>query len=108
MNSYSPDPFSALSDPTRRRIVEMLATGGAQRVVDIAAHFAMSRQAVTKHLDVLDRTGVLVTERQGRERFNRLAEDAFDPIREWLERYDRFWSERLNELKRIIEEGEVK
>ena len=107
MNRPSPDAFSALSDPTRRRIVEMLATGGAQRVADIADNFDMSRQAVTKHLDVLDRTGVLITERRGRERFNSLAQNAFDPVREWLAHYDRFWNERLNALRQIIEEGDA-
>jgi len=85
----------------------MLATGGARRVADIADNFDMSRQAVTKHLDVLDRTGVLITERRGRERFNSLAQNAFDPVREWLEHYDRFWNERLNALRQIIEEGEA-
>lgn len=100
------DAFAALADPTRRRIVEILAVGGGQRVADIATGFDVSRQAVTKHLDILHVAGVVVTERRGRERFTRLAENAFDPIREWLFRYDRFWDDRLGELKRIIEEGE--
>jgi DNA-binding transcriptional ArsR family regulator len=102
---YQADAFAALSDPTRRRIVELLAEGGAQRVADISAGFDMSRQAVTKHLNILNRAGVVVVERRGRERFNRLAGDAFEPIRDWLARYDRFWEARLGELKKIIEEG---
>ena len=101
-----PDAFAALSDPTRRQIVERLAEGGARRIADIASEFDMSRQAVTKHLDILSKAGVVITERQGRERFNRLAEDAFDPIRDWLTRYDRFWEDKLGQLKKIIEEGE--
>ena len=100
------DAFAALSDPTRRQIVERLAEGGARRIADIASEFDMSRQAVTKHLDILSKAGVVITERQGRERFNRLAEDAFDPIRDWLTRYDRFWEDKLGQLKKIIEEGE--
>jgi DNA-binding transcriptional ArsR family regulator len=102
-----PDAFTALSDPTRRRIVERLAEGGAQRIADIASEFDMSRQAVTKHLDILSKAGILITERRGRERFNRLADDAFDPIRDWLTRYDRFWEDKLGRLKKIIEEGET-
>jgi len=102
-----PDTFTALSDSTRRRIVELLAESGAQRIADIASDFDMSRQAVTKHLDVLGRAGVVISERRGRERYNRLAENAFDPIRDWLTRYDRFWDRKLGELKQIIEEGEV-
>lgn len=100
------DPFSALSDLTRRRIVERLASDGPQRVADIAKGFDMSRQAVTKHLDLLERSGMVRSERRGRERYSRLAEDAFDPILDWVRRYDRFWDERLAELKRLVEEGE--
>ena len=103
-----PDAFAALSDPTRRQIVERLAEGGVQRVSDLSTGFAMSRQAVTKHLDILDKAGVVITERRGRERFNRLAEGAFDPIRDWLARYDRFWENKLGQLKQIIEEGEIR
>jgi len=102
------DAFAALSDPTRRQIVERLAEGGVQRVSDLSTGFAMSRQAVTKHLDILDKAGVVITERRGRERFNRLAEGAFDPIRDWLARYDRFWENKLGQLKQIIEEGEIR
>jgi len=101
------DAFAALSDPTRRQIVERLAEGGARRIADIANDFDMSRQAVTKHLDILNKAGVVITERRGRERFNRLAGDAFDPIRDWLTRYDRFWDTKLGQLKKIIEEGET-
>ena len=100
------DAFAALSDPTRRQIVELLAEGGAQRIADIASDFDMSRQAVTKHLDILHKAGVVITERRGRERFNHLAGDAFDPICDWLNRYDRFWENKLGQLKKIIEEGE--
>ena len=102
-----PDAFAALSDPTRRQIVELLAEGGAQRIADLSTGFDMSRQAVTKHLDILNKAGVVITEHRGRERFNRLAGDAFDPIHDWLARYDRFWESKLGQLKKIIEEGET-
>ena len=101
-----PDAFTALADPNRRRIVELLAEGGAQRVADISTSFDMSRQAVTKHLDILNRSGMVHTERRGRERYSQLASDAFDPILDWLRRYDRFWEDKLGRLKQIIEEGE--
>jgi DNA-binding transcriptional ArsR family regulator len=101
------DPFAALSDPTRRAIVERLATTGPQRVADIADGFDISRQAVTKHLDILSGAGMVHSERRGRERFSQLADNAFDPILAWLKRYDRFWDDRLAELKRLVEEGET-
>ena len=102
-----PDAFAALSDPTRRQIVELLAAGGAQRIADISSGFDMSRQAVTKHLDILNKAGVVIAERRGRERFHRLAGDAFDPIHDWLARYDRFWESKLSQLRKIVEEGET-
>jgi DNA-binding transcriptional ArsR family regulator len=95
--------FTALADPTRRRIVEILADRGPLRVSDVARMLPVTRQAVTKHLDVLSAAGITSTERQGRERITRLEESAFDPLRDWLRRYDRFWSERLDALKRQIE-----
>ena len=101
-----PDAFAALADPNRRRIVELLAESGARRVADISTGFDISRQAVTTHLDVLNRAGLVITERRGRERYSRLAANAFDPILDWLTRYDRFWEDKLGRLKQIIEEGE--
>jgi DNA-binding transcriptional ArsR family regulator len=103
-----PDTFAALSDPTRRQIVERLAEGGAQRISDLSSGFAMSRQAVTKHLDILEKAGIVTTERRGRERLNRLAEGAFDPVHDWLARYDRFWESKLGQLKKLIEEGKTR
>jgi DNA-binding transcriptional ArsR family regulator len=95
--------FTALADPTRRRIVEILSERGPQRVSDVTARLPVTRQAVSKHLDVLSAAGITATERQGRERITRLAEGAFEPLKDWLVRYDRFWSESLASLKKQIE-----
>ncbi len=97
--------FSALSDPTRRRIVEILANEEAMRVSEIAADFDSTRQAVTKHLDILCKAGLIATEWRGRDRFNRLSDGGLDPIVEWLNHYDRFWSAKFEELKGLIEKG---
>lgn len=96
---------AALADPTRRRIVESLARHDAMCVSEIAADFDSTRQAVTRHLDVLCGAGLIVTEWRGRERLNRLSHDGFDPIVEWLVRYNRFWGARLDVLKGLIERG---
>jgi len=98
--------FAALSDPTRRHIVELLAEGNALRVGDLAARFESSRQAVTKHLDILCDAQLVTTQWQGRERISRMAPDAFAALRDWMEHYDRFWSEKLENLKQLIERGE--
>jgi len=98
--------IDALADPTRRRIVEMLASGGEQRLSDLAGRFQMTRQAVAKHVDILRDAGLVRSEKRGRERLNSLAGDAFDPLADWLARHDHFWSDRLGGLKALIEEKE--
>jgi DNA-binding transcriptional ArsR family regulator len=95
--------FTALADGTRRRIVEMLA-GGSYRVNDLAAELGVTRQAVAKHLDVLADAGMTETDRRGRERLTSLRRSGLQPLRDWLDHYDRFWTERLQTLKRQIEE----
>jgi DNA-binding transcriptional ArsR family regulator len=99
------DVFAALADPTRQRIVEVLADGRELRLSDLAEEFDSVRQTVTRHLDVLSAAGVTRTEWRGRERFTSLSANAFDPVRDWLSHYDRFWDARLGQLKRLIEEG---
>jgi len=95
--------FAALGDPTRQRIAELLAEGRELRLSDLAEEFDLTRQTVTRHLDVLCAAGVAKTDWRGRERYTALSEGAFDSIRDWLGRYDRFWSGKLEDLKEFIE-----
>jgi DNA-binding transcriptional ArsR family regulator len=96
--------FNALADSTRRQIVEMLSDGDARSVSEITRHFGMTRQAVTKHLAVLMEGGILVSERHGRDRYNRLRPEGFDPLREWFSHYSAFWDDRLSALKKQVEQ----
>ena len=96
--------ISALADPTRRRIVEILSDGQPRSVSQITQHFGMTRQAVTKHLAVLNDGGLLICEREGRDRYNRLDPRGFDPLREWFRQYSRFWDDRLLALKQQVEQ----
>src|SRR2546427_6194523 len=92
--------FAALSDPTRREIVQRLAKGAA-RVTDLAQPFDMSFNAVSKHVKVLERAGLVRRTRAGRE--HHIALDA-EPIRRiagWASRYDRFWSGRRDKLEAV-------
>ena len=95
--------FQALADPTRRRIVELLTTEESLCVNDLASRFSMTRQAVTKHLNCLCDAGIVSTRRLGRERVATLRESGMGPARRWLDRYDRFWDQRLQDLKNIVE-----
>jgi DNA-binding transcriptional ArsR family regulator len=95
--------FAALADPTRRAILGRLAAGEAS-VTTLAEPFEMSLPAVSKHLKVLERAG-LVT--RGRERQWRPARLEAGPIREvaeWTERYRRFWEERYDRLEEYLDE----
>ena len=96
--------FTALADPTRRQIVEILSDGRARSVSEITRYFGISRQAVTKHLAVLNDGGILDCERQGRDRYNRLNPEGFDPLRRWFEQYSAFWNDRLTALKQQVEQ----
>ena len=100
--------FAALGDPTRQRIAELLADARELRLSNLTEEFDLSRQTVTRHLDVLCAAGVAKTNWRGRERYTALNEEAFDSIRDWLGRYDRFWSGKLDELKEFIELREKK
>ena len=95
--------FSALSDPTRRAILERLATGSST-VGELAEPFDMSRPAISKHLRVLENAGLVSTERDGR--ISRCSLDA-RPMRvasEWVEHYRVFWEQHLDALARYFEE----
>lgn len=96
--------FAALADPTRRAILTRLAETGTQKAGDIAEPFAMSLPAVLKHLDVLARSGLIHREKIGRTVHCRLEAAPMRAAMEWLERYERFWSTRLDALAKFVEE----
>lgn len=95
--------FSALSDPTRRAILERLSTGEAS-VGELAEPFDMSLPAISKHLGVLEHAGLLSRERDGR--FFRCLLHA-EPMRDaamWIERYRRFWAQQFDALEAYLSE----
>jgi DNA-binding transcriptional ArsR family regulator len=94
--------FGALADPTRRRILDRL-TRGETTVGELAEPFAMSRPAISKHLDVLERAGLVHRIPDGR--VNRCRLDG-DPLRDavaWMERYRTYWENQLDALKHYLE-----
>jgi DNA-binding transcriptional ArsR family regulator len=93
--------FSALSDPTRRAIVERLADGEAS-VTELAAPFAMSLPAVSKHLKVLEKAGLISRGRKAQWRPCRLEPEPLKEASEWLEEYRRLWEERLDRLDEYL------
>jgi DNA-binding transcriptional ArsR family regulator len=94
--------FAALADPTRRRIVERLARRAA-RVTDLARPFDMSLNAVSKHVKVLERAGLVRRTRIGREHHIVLDPEPVRLVAGWASRYERFWQERLDKLESFLE-----
>lgn len=90
--------FSALADPTRRAILARLASGEAS-VSELAAPFAMSLPAVSKHLKVLERAGLIVRGREAQWRPCRLQARPLKGASEWLQRYRVFWEQSLDRLE---------
>lgn len=95
--------FSALADPTRRAILARLARGEAS-VTELAEPFAMSLPAVSKHLKVLERAGLVARGRAAQWRPCRLEAGPLKDVTEWLEHYRRFWDESFDRLDGYLRE----
>jgi len=93
--------FHALGDPTRRRMLRHLA-GGERSVGELAAPFAISLAAVSKHLKALESAGLVRREVQGRTHLCRLEAAPLSGAHAWLQFYERFWNTRLDELERLL------
>lgn len=98
--------FKAIADPTRRQILGLLAEGELT-LNDIAGHFEMTRPAVSKHLNILVQSDLVMTEKRGRQRFNRLQADRLKTVADWLETYSQFWDGALDRLKQAVEGDEA-
>ncbi|MEO0914511.1 MAG: metalloregulator ArsR/SmtB family transcription factor [Pseudomonadota bacterium] len=95
--------FAALSDPTRRAILTRLAAGEAS-VGELTAPFEMSQPAVSKHLKVLERAGLIVRDVDKQRRPARLKAEPMAAAVAWLEEFQRFWTGRLDNLDALLEE----
>jgi DNA-binding transcriptional ArsR family regulator len=95
--------FAALADPTRRAILARLASGQAS-VTELAAPFAMSQPAISKHLKVLERAGLVSRGRDAQRRPRRLEAKPLAQATEWLERYRQFWEGNFQRLDALLDE----
>jgi DNA-binding transcriptional ArsR family regulator len=95
--------FAALADPTRRAIITRLASGEAT-VTELAAPFDMSQPAISKHLKVLERAGLVSRGRDAQRRPCRLEARPLKAATDWLERYRHFWEAQFQRLDALLEE----
>ena len=94
--------FSALADPTRRAVLDLLRAG-TRPAGDIARAFPVSRPAISKHLRILRRAHLVEERREGRHRMYQLKSEPLKAVDSWLEHYRNFWSASLTNLKSFVE-----
>ena len=97
--------FAAVSDPTRREILERLRASEALSLSEIAMQLPMTRQAVTKHLDLLCEAGLVRVRWEGRVRLHELDAEPLRDLEAWLEPYSAFWDDALARLERHLKEN---
>lgn len=101
----SQSTFRAISDPTRRAIISILANE-EMTIGDVTERFEMSRPAIAKHLGILKEGGLVTVRENGRERLHKLEPLALKPVEEWIDHFSHFWDEKLLKLKSSIETDE--
>jgi DNA-binding transcriptional ArsR family regulator len=99
--------FAAVADPTRRTLLERLRERGPLSISELSADLPITRQAVTKHLDVLRASGLIRARREGRERLHELDAQPLRAVDDWLRPYAEFWDERIAALRRHLGEDET-
>ena len=97
------DAFNAVAEPRRRQILDAL-TGGERPVNDLVRLLELSQPQVSKHLRVLREVGAVDVREEGRQRLYRLNGRALKPIHDWVQAYERTWSERFDELDVVLED----
>jgi DNA-binding transcriptional ArsR family regulator len=101
------DVFQAIADPTRRKIIDLLAEK-AMPVNDVAVHFDISRPAISRHIKILKNSGLVLIRKQGRKRVCRADPRKLQEVIEWAQRYRKFWDKRLDALEKALAKDDVK
>ena len=102
-NSHLDASFAALSDVTRRGVLEQLGTAEAS-ITDLAAKFNMTLTGMKKHVGVLEHAGLVTTEKIGRVRTCKIGPRRLEEEMAWIEKYRQLWAARFDELDKVVEE----
>lgn len=108
INNKGMDKFSALSDPTRRAIVERLAASGELSAGDIGARFDVSPPAISQHLKVLREAGLVRVEKSAQQRIYSVEPAGLRELQGWLESLQQFWEDKFDALEDFLKDDEVK
>jgi DNA-binding transcriptional ArsR family regulator len=98
------DVFNAIAEPRRRAIVDLLVDGKDHAVGDVVIKLRMAQPAVSKHLGVLRKVGVVAVSRRGKHRLYRLNAKELKPVHDWVKDYERFWTNHLDRIKERAEQ----
>jgi DNA-binding transcriptional ArsR family regulator len=102
MKNESADAFQAISDPSRRYILQLLSEDSLT-INELAENFEMSRPAVSKHIKILHTAGFITIENVGRERYCMLSQEGFNELQGWIDYFDKFWKSRMKKLEILLE-----
>jgi DNA-binding transcriptional ArsR family regulator len=100
------DVFNAIADPTRRRLIRLLAEAKEMPLHELTAQFQMGRTAVSKHLTILKEAGLVLDRKVGRETLFRLNAAPLREIQDWVAFYRKFWSTNMLRLEQLFKEEE--
>jgi DNA-binding transcriptional ArsR family regulator len=97
------DVFNAIAEPRRREIIDLLVNGKEHAVGDLVLRLRMPQPAVSKHLGVLRKVGVVSVSKRGQLRMYRLNAKELKPVHDWVKTYERFWTHQLDRIKERAE-----
>jgi DNA-binding transcriptional ArsR family regulator len=105
-NNQPRDVFDAIADPTRRRLIQLLAESEELPLYEVTVHFPMGRTAVSKHLTILKEAGLVLDRKVGRETRFRLNPAPLQDVQDWVAFYSKFWNTNMLRLNQLLEEEE--
>src|SRR5437660_522858 len=97
------DVFNAIAEPRRREIVDLLAVGAERDVTELVIKLGLPQPAVSKHLGVLRKVGLVAVHKAGQRRLYRLNPQELKPVHDWTQKFERFWTDHLDSIKQAAE-----
>jgi DNA-binding transcriptional ArsR family regulator len=97
------DAFNAIAEPRRREIIDALASGQEQAVGELVARLRIAQPAVSKHLGVLRKVGLVSVRKRGQQRYYRLNSQELKTVHDWVSKFERFWTHQLDRVKQRAE-----
>ena len=97
------DVFNAIAEPRRREIVDLLALGAERDVTELVLKLGLPQPAVSKHLGVLRKVGVVAVHKAGQRRLYRLNPQELKLVHDWIQNFERFWTDHLDSIKEVAE-----